>query len=210
MFARIATTAAFALALLIASRTARADEAPQPPAATPDKTGASEEQSPRVHIDAEPAIAIPFAPLATATGPGIGGLVGGGYTLSDRWELVGHAGYLAGASTSTQVAGVSVSSSLSYAPLLGGVRYYFVDPGVVRPYLMVEAGPVLVSSSVSAGSSDSSGSSSASSLQVGGAASLGLQLDIIDVRAALFNADVGHAGNSASTLLTLGFRFAAL
>lgn len=210
MIARIAAATAFAIAMLAGSTaSAKADEAPGAPATSPDKAAASD-QAPRVHIDAEPAVAVPIGNLASVTGPALGGLVGGGYTLGDRWELVGHAGYLAGASTSAQVAGITVSSSVSYAPLLGGVRYYLLDPGAIRPYAMAEAGVILVSSAASAGGGGSSASSSDSSVYFGGAASLGLQLDVIDLRAGLFTADLGHAGTSTSGLLTLGFRFAAL
>jgi hypothetical protein len=204
MFTRTAFTA-FALTLLVAPRVARANE-PTPATTPPDK--ATSQESPRANFDAEPAVALPMGDRANATGPALGGLIGGSYGLSDRWELVSHAGYLAGAATSTQVAGVSVSSSVSYAPLLGGVRYYLVDPGNIRPYAMAEAGVVLVSVSSSASATQGSASDSGSSVYLGGAASLGLLLDVVDVRAALMTADLGHAGSSTSALLSLGFRFA--
>ncbi|HTR96873.1 MAG TPA: hypothetical protein VMH61_03140 [Candidatus Acidoferrales bacterium] len=55
----------------------------------------------------------------------------------------------------------------------------------------------------------SGGDSSDSSLHFGGAASVGMQVDLLDLRAGLLTADLGHAGTSTSALITLGFRFAA-
>ncbi|HEX8796608.1 MAG TPA: hypothetical protein VF765_36910 [Polyangiaceae bacterium] len=189
-----------ALILLLGPSLARADEAPPPPDAA-----AVVEGPPRVHIDAEPGVALPLGDLAHVTGPAIGGLVGGGYTLGDRWELVGRTGYLWGTSTRLQVPGVSVGSSLSYAPVLAGVRYWVLDAGTIRPYAMAEAGAFLVI----AGTTGSGGDTSGSSLYAGGAASLGLLVDVLDLRVGLLTADLGHAGTSTSALATLGFRFAA-
>jgi hypothetical protein len=207
MFARTAI-AILALATLAAPRSARADEALATPPASPDKTG-SEAMPPRFHIDAEPSAALPIGSLAAATGPALGGFIGVGRTLDDRWELVGHAGYLAGTATSLQIAGGSVSSSLSYAPLLGGVRYYLTDPSAIRLYAMAEAGVVLVNGSSTAVGNDVAAADSGSSVYFGGAASIGLQLDVMDLRAGLLTADLGHAGSSTSGLLSLGFRFAS-
>jgi hypothetical protein len=156
-------------------------------------------------VDAEPGVALPLGDLALATGPALGGFVGGSYALDDRWEVVGRAGYLWGASTKMQVAGVSIGSSLSYAPVLAGARYYLLDPGAVRLYLAAEAGAVLVVASENGTGGDGSGSS----LYLGGAASVGMQVDLLDLRAGLLTADLGHAGTSTSALMTLGFRFAA-
>jgi hypothetical protein len=193
---------ALALTLLVASTSpARADDS------TPVAPGGAPVEHPsRTRIDAEPGFALPLGDLARTTGPALGGLVGGSYVLDSRWDLVGHLGYLAGTSiTAIQVAGVSVGSSLSYAPVLAGARYYLLDPGAVRLYLMAEAGALVVVES----ETGTGGDSSASSVYLGGAASAGMQLDVLDLRAGVLTADLGHAGTSTSALMTLGFRFAS-
>jgi len=192
---------ALALTLILGTTSlARADDSPPVPDAAPGTHPS------RGHVDAEPGVALPLGDLATVTGPALGGFIGGSYALDERWEIVGRAGYMWGASTKMQVAGVSMGSSLSYAPVLAGARYYLLDPGAVRLYLAAEAGTVLVVSSESGPGGDGSGSS----FYVGGAASVGLQVDLLDLRAGLLTADLGHAGTSTSALMTLGFRFAAL
>jgi hypothetical protein len=209
MFVR-ATQVAIAIALVAASQSAFAEEPSQAPAAAAPAEATPSSTKPRVHVDAAPVAALPIGDLATTTGPALGALLGVSYDLNDRWDLVFHGGYLAGATTSYQLAGVSVSSSLSYAPLLGGVRYYFVDPGAIRPYAMAEAGAMFVNVSSSASSSVGSAGASGESTYLGTTASVGLQLDILDLRAGLMTADIGHAGTSTSGLLSLGFRFASL
>lgn len=192
---------ALALTLTLGTTSlARADE----PAPLPD--GAPGEHASRLHLDAQPGVALPLGDLSRATGPAIGGFVGGGYTLDDRWEIGARAGYLWGASTKLQVADVSVGTSLSYMPVLAGARYYLLDPGALRLYVAAETGAIVAVASASGSGGDRSGSS----FNVGGAASLGVQIDVLDLKAGLLTADLGHAGTSTSTLMTLGFRFAAL
>lgn len=210
MFVRT-TQIAIALALVAASQSAFAEEPPAAPAAVaPAEAPSSPTATPRAHIDAAPVAALPLGDLATVTGPALGGMIGISYELADRWELVFHGGYLQGATTSYQLAGVTVSSSLSYAPVLGGVRYYFVDPGTIRPYASAEAGAMFVNASSSAASGAASAGASGETTYLGTTVSLGLQLDILDLRAGLMTADLGHAGTSTSGLLSLGFRFASL
>jgi len=211
MFVR-ATQVAIAIALVAACQPAFAQESSEAPAAAApaEATPSSTSTKPRVHIDAAPVAALPMGDLASATGPALGGMLGVAYDLDDRWDLVFHGGYLAGASTSYQLAGATVSSSISYAPVLGGVRYYFVDPGAIRPYALAEAGAMFVNVSSSASSSAGSAGGAGESTYLGTAVSLGLQLDILDLRAGLMTADIGHAGTSTSGLLSLGFRFASL
>ena len=209
MFVR-ATQVAIAIALVAASQPAFAQEQSEAPAAAAPAEATPSSTKPRVHIDAAPVAALPIGDLASATGPALGGMLGVAYDLDDRWGLVFHGGYLAGASTSYQLAGVTVSSSISYAPVLGGVRYYFVDPGAIRPYALAEAGAMFVNVSSSASSSAGSAGGSGESTYLGTTVSLGLQLDILDLRAGLMTADIGHAGTSTSGLLSLGFRFASL
>jgi len=209
MFVR-ATQVAIAIALVAASQPAFAQEQSEAPAAAAPAEATPSSTKPRVHIDAAPVAALPIGDLASATGPALGGMLGVAYDLDDRWDLVFHGGYLAGASTSYQLAGVTVSSSISYAPVLGGVRYYFVDPGAIRPYALAEAGAMFVNVSSSASSSAGSAGGSGESTYLGTTVSLGLQLDILDLRAGLMTADIGHAGTSTSGLLSLGFRFASL
>ena len=199
MFARTIQGALAFTLILGTTSLAHADDSP------PVADAAPAGRPSRAHVDAEPAVALPVGDLAQVTGPALGGFVGGSYALDDRWEIVGRAGYLWGASTNLQVAGLSMGSSLSYAPVLAGARYYLLDPGAVRLYLAAEAGAVLVVASESGTGGDSSGSS----LYFGGAASVGMQVDLLDLRAGLLTADVGHAGTSTSALMTLGFRFGA-
>lgn len=207
---RIATQLTVALVLVAACPPAFAEEPSQAPrAAEAPAAPATTEAKPRAHVDAAPVAALPLGDLASSTGPALGGMLGVSYDLDDRWDLVFHGGYLAGATTSYQLAGVSVSSSLSYAPVLGGVRYYLVDPGAIRPYASAEAGAMFVNASSSASSGAGSAAGSGVSTYLGGAVSLGLQLDVLDVRAGLMTADLGHAGTSTSGLLSLGFRFAS-
>jgi hypothetical protein len=134
-------------------------------------------------------------------------MLGFTYELDDRWDILFHGGYLAGSTASYQVGDVSVTSSLSYVPLLGGVRYYLSSPGAIRFYGSAEAGAMMVSVSSSASSGAGSAWGSGSSTYFGGAASLGLQGDILDVRAGVLTADLGHAGTSTSGMLSLGLRF---
>jgi len=206
----LARTTQFALvsAVLLGSHLASAEEAAPDGPASADASPATE-AAPPLRLDAAPAVALPMGDLASATGPALGGLVGGSYAVSDVWDVVGHLGYLAGATTSVQVSDVSLSSSLSYAPLLGGARYYFTDAGLLRPYAMGELGAVLVVSSASASAQGASGSGSASNGYLCSALSLGAQIDILDLRAGLFTADVTHADTATSALLTLGVRFAS-
>jgi|SRR5579883_629228 len=200
MIARTAPGALVLTLILGTTALARADESPPVADSTPGGHPS------RVHLDAQPGVALPLGDLSLATGPALGGFVGGGYTLDDRWEVGGRVGYLWGASTKLQVAGASIGTSLSYAPVLAAAKYYLLDPGAVRLYLAAEAGAVLVVSSASGAGGDAS----ASSLDFGGAASVGMQIDLLDLRAGVMTADLGHTGTSTSALMTLGFRFAAL
>jgi hypothetical protein len=204
MFARLLQAVAAAAVLAVPS----AALADPPEASSPDTAAASHDE-PRLHLDVAPALAMPTGPLANLTGPAIGGLLGGSYPLSDNWEFVGHAGYLGGSDATTQAATISITSSVSYAPTLAGARYYFSGPSLFRFYAMGEAGLVFVSSSASVSGDGLSSSSSGSATNAGGALSLGMLADILDVRVGLFSADASHMGTSTSALLAIGFRFAS-
>jgi hypothetical protein len=209
MFIR-ATQVAVAIAIVAACQPAFAEEpsqAPPAPAAPAESTPSS--TKPTMHLDAAPVAALPLGDLANVTGPALGAMLGVAYDLDDRWGLVFHGGYLAGATTSYQVADVTVNSSISYTPLLGGVRRYFTEPGAIRLYGAVEAGAIIVNVSSNASGSAASASASGESTYLGGTASMGLQLDILDLRAGVLTADLGHAGTSTSGLLSLGFQFAS-
>jgi hypothetical protein len=92
---------ALALTLILGTTSlGRADDSPPAPDAAPGT-----QHPPRVHLDAEPGVALPLGDLAQVTGPAIGGFIGSSYALGDRWEIVGRAGYMWGASTQMQVAG---------------------------------------------------------------------------------------------------------
>lgn len=202
----------FAVAAVALPRVAHADDAKA--AATPEPSS-NPDREPSEHpspwsIDVAPALAMPMGNLGSATGPAIGGVGGGSLALRDSWDLVGHVGYLQGTTTSTTVAGVSVSSSVSFTPVLAGLRYYLTDPGWPRLYAQGEAGIVVAGASVSVSEGSTAASGFSSSSHAGSALSLGMQLDMLDVRAGLFTADLSHADSSTSVLMSAGLRFASL
>jgi len=209
MFVR-ATQVAIAIALVAASQPAFAEEPSEAPASAAPGDANAPAPKPSVVLDAAPAVALPYGDLVNATGPALGGMFGLSYSLDDRWDFVAQGGYLAGATASYQLAGVTASSSLSYAPMLAGVRYYFSGPAFVRLFALAESGVVVVNGSSSASSGVGSSMTSGVSPYIGGSASIGMQFDILELRAGLLTADIGHPGTSTSGLLSLGFRFASL
>ncbi len=209
MFVRTTTQFAVAFALVAACQPAFADEPQSEPAAGETQEPKAPVTPPKAHFGAALTAAIPLGDLGSATGPALGALLEWTYDLDDRWSLAASGGYLAGGTTTTQVGDASVTSSLGYAPLLGGVRYYFSDPGFARVYALGQAGIVFVNTSTSASSSAGTAQASGTPNYFGSAAWLGVQLDFVHLRAGLLTADLGHAGSSSSALLSLGFTFAS-
>ncbi len=193
--------AAIGAAILAGAATVHADApvAAEAPASAPRRD---------YHLDFAPVMAVPLGSMSDATGPGIGGLLGLSYSLSELWQLVGHTGYLEGAETGFQVSGVSVSSRVSYAPALVGAKYYVLGSDPIRLYAMGEAGVLVVNTSASASAGATNSSGSDTSVHVGSAVSMGLELGLLDLRAGLLTVDLAHADQSSAALASLGFRFA--
>ncbi|HEV3192267.1 MAG TPA: hypothetical protein VGY54_17265 [Polyangiaceae bacterium] len=200
-------SAALAAALLVGTTVARAEEkapSPEDVATTPDF---------RLYL--EPAFSAPTGSMANVTGVGLGGLLGASYRVSDDWHVAVRAGYIASSDASrtfdSLVGSLTVTSSVSYAPLLAGAKVYVfdVEPTVpIRLYLLGEAGPVLTIDSMTIAGSQSATASS-KSINLGAAFTSGLELGTVDVRAGFLAVDVGHLHASTSFLMSVGMRFAS-
>jgi len=208
MIARISTLALTVSALLCAT-TARADGEPQKEA-PPEAPAPGESAPPVLRLYGEPIVAVPMGALASVTGPGVGALLAANYRLSDTWQLTGRAGYVAGSTTGIQVSGITVQSSLSYAPVLAGAKLYLAGSDVVRLYAAGEGGLLFVTNTASVDAEGVSAAASGTSTHVCGALSAGLELDVLDVSVGLLAADVAHTDTTTAGLFSLGFRFASL
>jgi len=117
------TTLALVAASLLGTTTALADDAPPTPAGGEEPRPVPSQEAPHTYrLLAEPVVTVPLGAFAQVTGPGVGALIGGDYRLSDAWRLTARAGYVQGSETSIPVAGLSLKSSVSYAPVLAGAR----------------------------------------------------------------------------------------
>ena len=212
------TTTALAIATLFGTTRARAEGPETDPAghAAPQAEVTAEvPQVPPAHgtdgvigLHAEPVMMVPMGSLANVTGPGIGGLLGLDYRLSNAWLLTGRAGYIAGSSATLAVAGATVNSSLSYAPALAGAKVYLAGTDWAHLYAAGEGGVVIITNTASADAGDASVAASGSSTHVCASLSAGLELDMLDLRVGLLAADVAHADSSTVAMVSLGFRFA--
>lgn len=161
-------------------------------------------------FDIAPAAAVPLGSLMTVTGPALGGVAGGGYALSEDTDFTAHVGYLSGSSMPIQVDGITLSSSLTFIPMLAGVRYRFGDYGFMRPFLQAEGGVVLANANVTASAASAAASSSASAANAGTQFSIGLEHSIVELHLGFLTADVGHPDTSSSLLMVAGLHFASL
>jgi hypothetical protein len=100
-------------------------------------------------------------------------------------------------------------TSVSYAPLLGGLKaYVFGEPASpVHVYVRDELGPLLVINAVSVAAGGVSASASHSSLHLGMAISAGVEtFDMVDVGVGLLVADADHVEQSTAMMMTVGCR----
>jgi hypothetical protein len=201
------------LAGALGASTAFAQEAPAaPPPAPPvgEAASGSHDASSQVGLVAAPMVTVPLGTMASLTGPGIGGVVGVDDHLSAAWTLTGRIGYVAGTTTSTSIGDVTLSTSISYVPVLVGAKYVFAGNDWIHVYGAAETGLIVVTSSASATVDGASGSGSGTSTYLGGGAAVGMEIDSLDLRAGVLAADVTHTDSSTAATFSLGFRFASL
>ncbi len=200
MVARILSTS-LAAAVLLGAAVAQADaEHPTPESAhTPPDFG----------LYVSPAFTEPLGEMGDGTGAGVGGLLGFSYRLLDDWQFVGRTGYIAGSDKDVALPVASMRASVSYAPLLGGLKaYVFGEPAApVHVYVRGELGPLLVINAVNVAADGLSASASHSSLHFGMAVSAGFEtFDMVDVGVGLLVADADHVDQSTALLMTVGCR----
>lgn len=215
MNARKLITLILSTATLIAPSVAHADEAigganygPPPEApATPSDMPAQ-----RLALHVAPALFVPVGNLADATQALGGGLVGIDYRLSSHATFTLRGGYLAAVADQDQtIAGLHIKSSLDFAPVLGGVKWYIAQPneGV---FFATEGGAIFATGSTrmlgQAGNIPVNVALSGSSTNFGAGAYVGYETGRWDFRAGVLTLDVGHPSNSTGVMATASLSFA--
>ena len=183
---------------------------PPAPAEAPTKP-ADPMPDERFALHVAPALFMPFGALADATGAVGGALAGLDYRISSRFVLTFRGGYVSTFEKEQPVAGLTMKSSVDFAPFLGGLKWFLAEPneGI---FFAAEAGPVLAigSTRIQGGAANVSVDvrGSGSQTNLGGAASFGYQTGSWDLRASLVSLDLGHADKSMGLMASASLAFA--
>jgi hypothetical protein len=204
-------------AALVAPSLAHADNSdptnytpPPAPAEAPAKPGDVPAQRLALHV--APAFFAPIGNLSDATQALGGGLAGIDYRLSSHATLTIRGGYLAALASQDQtIAGMRVQSSLDIAPVLGGVKWYILQPNEGF-FFATEGGAIVAIGSTrvagQAGNVPVTVNSSGSDTHFGAGAYLGIETGRWDFRAGMLTLDVGHVGNSTGVMASASLAFA--
>jgi len=180
---RLATAAAVALACAVAiPATARAQGEPT---ARPRTVG----------VDA--VVVLPLGDYGKVATLALGALARVEVPMSEKLSITGRAGAL------YHLLDSGVAGSLIFVPIYGGARYS-LGAGADGPYVAGELGVTIAFASVDTGF----GTASDSDSKLGGSLGAGLRRGALDVHAALFIPDLGHAGDPG-LMGSVGYDFAA-